>query len=327
MIRNLRTGLTRSLGAGLYLFTEDEIDDIHLATLEVLDKTGVSVDVPEARELLDGVGARVETKSNRITFPQHVVEDAIRSAPRKFVACGRIPESDVVLERGRVGFTNFGEGIKIFDIHTREHRDTMKADIADAATLIDFLPNIDVYERAMLSHDVPHQVAALHNAEASLTHTTKHHFLGPVSGYLAKTVVEICAAIAGGMDALQKRPILSFLTCPVSPLQLVKDCCEIIIEGARSGIAVNVLSMAMAGGTSPVNLAGTLVVHNAEVLSGLVLSQAARKGAPVVYGSSTTAMDLRLGTAVVGTPECALINAAVARLARYYSLPCFVAGG
>ena len=129
------------------------------------------------------------------------------------------------------------------------------------------------------------------------------------------------------MDNLRERPIVSFITCPVSPLQLVPETCEIIMEGARSGMAVNVLSMAMAGGTSPVTLAGTLVTHNAEILGGLTLSQLNRRGAPVLYGSSTTAMDLKLAEASVGTPECALISGAVARLARYYALPSYVAGG
>jgi trimethylamine--corrinoid protein Co-methyltransferase len=87
-----------------------------------------------------------------------------------------------------------------------------------------------------------------------------------------------------------------------------------------------VLSMAMSGASAPVTLAGTLVVHNAEVLSGLILSQLARKGTPFVYGSSTTSMDLRLATASVGCPELAMINAAVAKLARFYSLPSWVAG-
>jgi trimethylamine--corrinoid protein Co-methyltransferase len=85
--------------------------------------------------------------------------------------------------------------------------------------------------------------------------------------------------------------------------------------------------MAMAGGTSPVTLAGTLVTHNAEVLGGLTLNQLVCKGAPVIYGSSTTAMDLKIGAASVGTPECAVISGAVARLARYYALPSYVAGG
>ena len=73
-------------------------------------------------------------------------------------------------------------------------------------------------------------------------------------------------------------------------------------------------------------LAGTMVTHNAEVLAGITLSQLTRKGAKVIYGSSTTAMDLRLAAASVGTPECALISAAVAQLARFYLLPSWVAG-
>jgi trimethylamine--corrinoid protein Co-methyltransferase len=151
--------------------------------------------------------------------------------------------------------------------------------------------------------------------------------MGPFSGYMLEKIVEMAAAIVGGKDKLKERPIISFITCPISPLKLVQDCCEIIIGSARSGIAINILSMAMAGGSSPITLAGTLVDHNAEVLAGIVLNQLTCKGAPVVYGSSTTAMDLRLAVATVGTPECAMISAAVARLARYYSLPSFVAGG
>jgi trimethylamine--corrinoid protein Co-methyltransferase len=115
-------------------------------------------------------------------------------------------------------------------------------------------------------------------------------------------------------------------TCPVSPLKLVGDCCEIVIEAARAGVPSCVLSMAMAGGSSPVTLAGTLVTHNAEVLAGIVLAQLTERGSKVLYGSSTTAMDLRLAAASVGSPECALISAGVAQLARQYRLPSYIAG-
>ena len=114
--------------------------------------------------------------------------------------------------------------------------------------------------------------------------------------------------------------------CPVSPLKLPRDATEVIIESARAGVVDTILSMAMAGGSAPVTLAGTLVVHNAEVLSGIVLAQLTERGCPVMYGSSTTAMDLRLATASVGSPELALISAAAAQMARRYLLPSFVAG-
>lgn len=327
MKRNLYAGKSLSGGLGLKIFTDDELDDIHLATLEVLESTGLLFDDDEALEVLYSGGAVIDKKNKIAKFPPHVVEDAIRSAPSKILLAGRNPKNDFVMESNRVGFTNFGEGVFIIDPYTGEHRETTKADVAATALIADYLSEIDVYERAVGASDVPMPSVQLHNAEAWLPNTSKHGFMGPGNGYLTKKIIEMASAITGGKDRLTERPIISFITCPVSPLQLVGESCEIIMETARAGLAVNVLSMAMAGGSSPVTLAGTLVDHNAEVLGGLVLSQLTRKGSKFIYGSSTTAMDLRLAAASVGSPECALINAAVAQMSIYYLLPSWVAGG
>ena len=298
-----------------------------MATLEILQSIGVFIEDNEAVTCLGDAGASIDKANNIAKIQPYMVEDAIRSAPSRILLAGRDPQRDFMVENNRVGFTNFGEGIKIVDIDSGEIRETTKTDVAMTARMVDAMSEIDVYERAVGAHDVNQAVAPLHNAEAFLANTTKHCFLGPFSGYMVKKLTEMAAAVVGGMQKLKERPILSFITCPVSPLKLVQDTCEIIMEGAKSGLAVNILSMAMAGGSSPVNLAGTLVNHNAEILSGIVLSQNTVKGAPVLYGSSTTAMDLRLGAASVGSPECGMINAAVARLGNYYGLPTWVAGG
>ena len=327
MKRNLHAGKRQSGGLGLKIFTDDEIYEIHLATLEVLQTTGLFIEDEEALEILDGGGAIVDPKKKVVKFPPYLVEDAIRSAPSKILLAGRNPKNDFVMENNRVGFTNFGEGVFIVDPYNGKLRETTKADVANSAKIVDYLSELDVYERAVGASDVPMETVQLHNAEAWLANTSKHGFMGSGNGYLTKKLVEMVAAIVGGKDKLRERPIISFITCPVSPLQLISDCCEIIIESARSGMAINILSMAMAGGSSPVTLAGTLVNHNAEVLGGIVLNQLTCKGAPVIYGSSTTAMDLRLASAAVGSPECALINAAVAQLSIYYLLPSWVAGG
>ena len=326
MRRNQHAGRLGSGGLSLGVFTRDELDDIHLSTLEVLERTGVWVEDDDALTVFAEGGAEVDLESHIVRLPAHVVEDAVRAAPSKLTLCGRVPDNDVVLESDRVGFTNFGEGIKVVDPESGELREPTKRDVAEAARLIDALPAIDVLERPLGAHDVPQDAVPLHNAEAIFANTTKHVFIGPINGFLLKKVLAMAAAVVGGADTLRRRPIVSFITCPVSPLKLVKDCCEIIMESARAGACVNVLSMAMAGGSSPVTLAGTLVTHNAEVLSGITLAQLTERGAPVMYGSSTTAMDLRLASASVGSPECALINAGVAQLARYYLLPSWVAG-
>ena len=326
MRRNPHAGHHGSGGLSLNVFTDDELGDIHLSTLEVLQRTGVWVEDDEALDVFAGGGAEVDREARIVRIPAHVVEDAIRSAPPTITLCGRTPANDVVLESGRVGFTNFGEGIKVTDMDSGELREPTKRDVAEATRLIDALPEIDVLERPVGAHDVPQDAVPLHNAEAIFANTTKHVFIGPINGRLLKKIVEMAAAVVGGAECLRRRPLVSFITCPVSPLKLVQDCCEIIMGSARAGATVNVLSMAMAGASSPVSLSGTLVTHNAEVLAGITLAELTTRGAPVIYGSSTTAMDLRLASASVGSPECGLINAAVAQLARFYLLPSWVAG-
>ena len=130
---------------------------------------------------------------------------------------GRDPKHDIVLEDGRVGFTNFGEGINVVDPYSGELRQTTKQDVADCSQIIDALPEIDVIERPLGAHDVPEQTQPLHNAEAIFTNCSKHAFIGPLTGYLASRMREMAAAIVGGAEKLRERPILSYVVCPVSP--------------------------------------------------------------------------------------------------------------
>ncbi len=216
------------------MFTPDELEQIHLATLEVLERTGVFVEDEEALAIFEGGGAAVDRERRRAggTRGRGPHTGARRrgrhplGAASKVIMCGRDPANDVVLEDGRVGFTNFGEGIQVVDPYTGELHESRKQDVADCTRIIDALPEIDVVERPLGAHDVPQDVAALHNAEAIFSNTTKHATIGPLSGFCAKKMVEMAAAIVGGADALRRRPILSFLTCPVSPLKLVKDACR-----------------------------------------------------------------------------------------------------
>ena len=327
MKRNLHAGRLLGSGLSLNILTREELEEIHLGTLEVLAETGVFVEDPRAQECFSAGGAFVDTATGIVKIPPHVVEDAIRSAPSKVILHGRDPKHDIVLESTRVHFTNFSEGVMINDPYTGENRPPVKKDLVDSARVIDYLDEIDFCEKALGAHDVSQETVALHNAEAYLTHTTKHCAFGPVNGTFLNKILDMGKAIAGGEAAFAKRRLVSFTTCPVSPLKLITDCCEIIMESAKNNVVCNILSMAMSGGTAPVTLAGTLVNHNAEILAGITLAQLTKRGTPVIYGSSTTAMDLKMAAATVGTPECALISAAVARLARYYALPSYVAGG
>lgn len=318
-----------SAATGLHMdiLSEKELDDLHGSTLDVLENTGLFIENDAALDCFERAGARVDRNSCIVKIVPRLVEEAIESAPSTVLLAGRDPKHDLVLGENRVHFTNFSEGVKINDPYNGENRSPVKKDLANVARVIDYLDEIDFCEKAIGAHDVAQESVPLHNAEAFLTNTTKHCAFGPGNGKLLVKILEMAALIVGGAKQLAERPIVSFTTCPVSPLKLIRECCEIIMASAKNNVVCNILSMAMAGATSPATLAGTLVTHNAEILGGITLSQLTRRGAPVIYGSSTTAMDLKLAEASVGTPECALISGAVARLARYYALPSYVAGG
>ena len=326
VLRSVKAGFKAQGGFRLGVLSVDELDAIHQATLEVLRNTGVAIYLPEARELFAAAGATVENDLV-VKIPAYIVEEAISSAPETITLAGRTPNRDVSLGGWRVMFTPFGEGIFIVDPDTGQLRGTCKNDLINITRVVDYLEAIDVMEKSVGSRDKPEQVASLHNYEAMLNNTTKPCFGGAENGRMVEKIIKMAEVAAGGPQFMPERCQVSFITCPVSPLQLVEECCDIIMAAARHGVTVNVLSMAMSGGSSPVNLAGTLVTHNAEVLAGLTLAQLVRKGTPVIYGSSTTALNLKTATATVGSPELAMISAAVATLARYYLLPSWVAGG
>lgn len=320
----------RVQGFGLNMFSTDELYQIHLASLQVLEKTGILVSSAKALKTFENAGCKVEYHDNEeglVKFPAYVIEECIASAPKKVVLYGRDEKKNVLLEDKRVHFTNFGEGVSIVDPYTGKLRDTLKQDCADTAKICDALDEIDIVLRAVAPHDMHPQLHPLHVTDACFNNTTKPIFIGGVHGDHAPYVMEMAAAVAGGKEKLKEKPPLAVNVCPTSPLQLTVHVCETIMACASYGIPVNYISMAMSGATSPVTLGGTLVTHNCEVLAGIALNQLTKKGAPVIYGSSTTMMDLKTTTAPVGSPEFAMINAAVAALAQYYKLPSWVAGG
>lgn len=327
MKRN-KQAVCNSLGSfGIIGYSPDELQTIHLATLDVLNNVGVRVDSEAAREIFSAGGADVDGASHIVKIPPYVVEDAIRTAPPTIQLCGRTPDKDYIVEKNRVGFVNFGEGVMIRDPQTFDYRPSTKEDLVKCSLMSDYLSNMDITYRAVVSQDHPGPSQALHNAEAIFPNTTKHFFIGPDGTKNAKKLLKMAAAVVGGKENLRKRPLISFNVCPTSLLKLIPECTDVIILAAQEGVPVNIISMAMAGATSPVTLAGTLVTHNAEVLSAIVLSQLTKKGAPCIYASSTTIMDMRYTTAPVGAPELGMISASVARLAQFYNLPSFVAGG
>ena len=238
----------------------------------------------------------------------------------------RNPEEDLLIEPGRVAIGPFAEGLMVNDLDTGERRESTKKDVGTIARLIDGLDEIDMNNVAVTPRDVSAETATLHGLQEVFTNTTKPVVAGMPSKRQIELAADMAAAIVGGQDELRERPILAFCGCPVAPLNLCEAWADGVVATARAGLPVCCCSMGMAGGSTPITLAGTLIVQNAEELASLTLTQLVNRGNAFVYASSTCSLDLRFGTATVGTPETALYQAGTAALADYYSVPSWTAG-
>jgi len=300
-----------------------ELERIHEATLEIMEEVGIRFPSDKALTVLEVNGCQVDRATQVAKFPRAVVMEAAAKAPKEYVLAGRDPAADLLIDGKHCYLSNDGSGVFVFDHRTGEKRLSTKNDAATSARFVDALPNLSYYWGPVVtSQDVPPATKALHDAEAVFTNTSKHFQTVTTLGEKpARYIVEMAAAIAGGLEELRARPILSFMQCAVDPLGHDGPNLEANLVAAEHGLACGFMPMPLAAGTGPATLAGTLVVQNAEALSGVVLLQLASPGTPCFFAGAPSVIDLQTGGYTGGSPEDYLLAAASTQLAHFYGLP------
>ncbi|HOL17990.1 MAG TPA: trimethylamine methyltransferase family protein [Bacillota bacterium] len=321
----MRVNITHQQTLGLHLLSEDQLEQIHYGTLEVLERTGVKVHEKEALELLHGAGARVE--GNLVKIPAWLVERALATAPSRVGLAARDGSRALSLEKGNIYYGTGSETPFTIDINSGERRRTVKADVCNAARLADALKNIDFVMALALAYDVPLASADVHQFEAMLLNTTKPICFTTYDRRGLLDIIEMAELAAGGAEALREKPNLIHYAEPTAPLQHTREALEKLITCAAERIPVVYASVVMLGATGPVTMAGALVVANAEILSGLVIHQLKAPGAPFIYGGGIPPMDMTTSICSYGAPERDLGCSALVRLSQYYNLPSFTTAG
>ncbi len=305
--------------------------DVHRisdASFELLERVGIEVQPSECRDIFARAGARIDVSRNRVHIPRGMVEDALTTAQNEVLLAGRDPKHDMNLGGTRVYMGTGGAAVKILDLESGESRKTTLSDVGQIGKLVDALDNIHFYLRSCVAQDVPIQHLDLSTYYAAITNTSKHVTGNCFTVDSLRDVIEMGAMVAGGIDSLRARPIISFVTSwTVSPLRFAPETVEVLTEIVRQELPVFLSSAPQSGATSPAALAGSLVQINAEELSGLTYCQLIKPGTPVVLGYVPSVSDLRTGNFVGGAPEFALMHAAVAQLGQYYNLPVYNSSG
>ena len=305
--------------------TKDEIYDVHLASMEILEKIGVMFSDELAQKFFREGGAEIQGEVVKI--PEHLVKECVDKAPERVTLCGRNPKYDVKLQDRITHFTACSEATYVLDVETDEPRLATKKDLADLSRLADALDYYSTMLPSVVPQDVPKNLWLQHALEAILNNTEKHaFFICPTGVDAARDTIRLAAAVVGDEEALRKRPIMTGGAFFSSPLRMWAEASRPLIEYARSEVPINLGDNLMMGATCPITLAGALAQGNAEMLSGVVLAQLVNPGAPILYNSDPFSMDMRTSNIAICAPEKGLCNAALAQIARYYGFPTVMDG-
>lgn len=298
---------------------------IHEATLALLEETGVEIRHAGSRELLKDAGARIEGARARI--PAELVDAALQSAPRRFPLLDRSAGGGSGhARRGELGGLELKDGNSYFgtgsdcvyvtDPDSGERRQSTTRDVEGLAALADKLPNLDFVMSMGLPSDVPAAIGDLAQFAAMLAGTTKP-LLTTAHDALNLRRMHHMAAVCG-----EARSFACY-AMPNPPLIHSEDALDKVQACAELDIPLVYAPAPAAGTTAPASLTATVLVGNAETLSGLVVHQLVKSGAPFVYGAGCGAFDMRTAVDLYGAPEHFLGNAAATDLARFYGLPSF----
>jgi trimethylamine--corrinoid protein Co-methyltransferase len=287
----------------------------------ILEEIGVFVENAEAVSLLDGGGARVDREKGRVFIPAPLVDRALETAPERVLVYNRFGEAVMDLGGDRVHFNPGSAALRIYDYREGRARTPLTRDLVRFATLVDALPHYSAQSTGVIPGDVPEEVADRYRLYIALQYSVKPVVTGTFKVDAFRPMHAMLAAVIGDQDTLREKPIAIFDCCPSPPLKWSDLTAQALIDCARTGIPAELVSMPLTGATSPVTLAGAVTQHCAESLSGVVIHQLARPGAPIIYGGSPACFDMRKGTTPMGAVETQMIDGAYAEIGKHLGLP------
>lgn len=308
------------------VLTPSQCEEIVLAAKEILTRTGVTVYDEEARDIMKKAGCWVDGIHVRI--PASVVERALASTPDRVTLCNsRTGSRDVHLEGYNAYFGSGSDTPFTIDPYTNKRVPATKESVSRACKVLDAMPNIDFVMSLGIVQDVPVPISDRHQFQAEVLNTGKPIVITAhdIHGYA--DVIEMCEVIAGGEEELRRNPFMTLYAEPISPLQHAWEAASKLVLAARKGLPVVYTPCVMAGGSVPSTLAGVLAQGIAESLSGCVINQTTREGAPFIMGGVFTIMDMTHMLFSYGSPEFDLLMAGLADLAHYMKLPMFGTAG
>ena len=311
----------------LEYLSEEQMRAFHSAALDILQDCGTMVHHPKALDLLHQAGAQVKD-GQHVFIPPGLVEAALRSAPSTVTIYDRNGGTAMCLEGRNVYYGTGSDCPYLLDSFSGDRREFLSADVEDAVRLVDALPNIDFTMSNGLAPDFPAELQYQYKYAIMIRNSTKPQVITAADKTCLNDIADIAAAAVGGREELSRKPIFVLYDEPTSPLVHMSEAMEKLMFMAEHNLPTNYSPGIMAGGTSPVTMAGAIAQANAEILAGLVIHQLTNPGAPFIFGAGMSPMDMLSMQPTYSAPEAMMTQAGLCQIGRcLYELPTWGFGG
>lgn len=300
--------------------SDDQVERLHHASLEILERTGVRLFEPQALELLKKKGIHAED-GNRVRIPPGLVEWALTMAPKRTVLCNRHGKRVMPLERYNVFYGPGSDCPNVIDVRTGERRPGVLQDIVEATIVCDALPNIDFLMSFCIASDLPQDIYDRYQMRAMLMHSIKPILFVTTEFEGCVDAVKMAEAVAGGEEALRHNPLCACYINVTHPMRHNQEALQKLLFLSGKGIPTTYTPVVLRGATGPVTAAGAMALANAGELVGLVLAQLNREGAPIILtGGVNDMMDMKTTVDAYADPTNRVM---LVELAHRYNLPIF----
>ena len=301
---------------------EEELKEkVVVEAIEILEEIGFFVENHEALEILQKEGISVDIEKRRAKLPADLIKKSLKSAPSSIFLYDREGMGVTKLEGDNVCFDPGSAALNVLDPETNEIRSAITKDFIDFTKVVEQLEYIHAQSTAIICSDVPEQVGDRYRLYLALIYSKKPIVTGTFAKESFEIMKDMLVSIRGSEDELRKKPLAIFDACPSPPLKWSDLTCQSIIDCAKYSIPSEFVSMPMTGANAPVTLLGAIVQHAAETLAGLVITQLVSPGAPVIWGGSPAAFDMRKGTMYLASVDTILIDLGYTEIGKYLNLP------
>jgi trimethylamine:corrinoid methyltransferase-like protein len=292
------------LSSRVAFFTHDQMDLMKTRVFELLEHRGVKMDHPEILKLMDKAGAKVDFDGKIVRLPIPFLEEQLSLTPTEIILAGRNGDNRVELPRDDGTFhtrTNTGAQSWI-DLDFGKYRRITASDVRDWARLADRLEHISLCAFPVPS-DVPSTTPDVHALNLMLQNVEKHVWVQPYTAESVDYLINLAIAAAGGEKALRADPLVSFITCSLTPLEFKGMDLSIILKCARKGIPLHACSLPGAGATAPITMPAVVILSAAEILAMLAAAQVIQPGIPVIATPLIFSTDMMTGRSLQSSAE------------------------